>query len=148
MEPRPLSPGGLVMGPEFSSDSMQCYDLAPAIAEGYDKVNTIRRSPVQISYQQRAPNLCLAMPILVIGAAMGDSRIDKALARIDAAVARIETARADVLASAAQSVKAAKDKEGAGSARVMELVNRHEKLREEVADSLRDLDALIEELEG
>ncbi|MEO0589678.1 MAG: hypothetical protein AAFY81_07510 [Pseudomonadota bacterium] len=79
---------------------------------------------------------------------MGDSRIDKALARIDAAVARIDTARADVLASAAKRVKAASEKEGAGSARVMELINRHEKLREEVADSLRDLDALIEELEG
>ena len=30
----------------------------------------------------------------------------------------------------------------------MKLVNNHEKLREEVADTLGDLDALIEELEG
>ena len=36
----------------------------------------------------------------------------------------------------------------AASARVMALVNSHEKLREEVADTLGELDALIEELEG
>ena len=79
---------------------------------------------------------------------MGDSRIDKALARIDAAVARIDTARSDALASIAKTAEAARENESAGSARVTELVNRHEKLREEVAESLRDLDALIEDLEG
>ncbi|MEM6858688.1 MAG: hypothetical protein AAF559_12520 [Pseudomonadota bacterium] len=127
---------------------MPYYDLAPAIAEGYGKVNTINRSPVQITYQQRAPNLCLGTPILVFPAFMSDSRIDKALARIDAAVARIDTAREGAVAPIKQAEKFAHEIESAGSANVTELVNRHEKLREEVAESLRDLDALIEDLEG
>ncbi|MEO0589679.1 MAG: hypothetical protein AAFZ11_03870 [Pseudomonadota bacterium] len=40
---RPLlsPPGGLVTQAFSLSDSMQCNDLAPAIAEGYGKVNTI-----------------------------------------------------------------------------------------------------------
>lgn len=87
---------------------------------------------------------------------MGESRIDKAVARIEAALARMDAARASALGerpangpvtgSVTSSETAEKD--AGGSARVMELVNRHEKLREEVADSLRDLDALIGELEG
>ena len=36
---------------------------------------------------------------------------------------------------------------GAGSARVVELVNSHEKLREHVAESLRELDDLLGKLE-
>ncbi|MEO1731902.1 MAG: hypothetical protein AAFR64_14350 [Pseudomonadota bacterium] len=78
---------------------------------------------------------------------MGESRIDKALARIDAAVTRMDAARESVLANAASHTSDKKDAESS-SANVMELVNRHEKLREEVADTLRDLDGLIEELEG
>ncbi|MEM7700987.1 MAG: hypothetical protein AAF251_03525 [Pseudomonadota bacterium] len=76
---------------------------------------------------------------------MAESRIDRALARIEAALSRMDTAHQSALASAAD-----KDSEGnaQGSARVMELVNTHEKLREEVADTLRDLDSLIGELEG
>ena len=82
---------------------------------------------------------------------MGESRIDRALARIDAAMMRMETAQKTARASQAaqqstlQSTSPPSD-EGS-SARVMELVNAHEKLREEVADTLSDLDALIGELE-
>ena len=67
---------------------------------------------------------------------MENSRITQATARIEAALARI---------AAAQASRAP----GAGaSARVIELVNTHEKLRDEVAETLRDLDTLIEQLEG
>ena len=79
---------------------------------------------------------------------MAESRIDKALARIEAALTRMDTAHQSALAAANAKADSAGDKDPAGSARVMELVNRHEKLREEVADSLRDLDTLIGELEG
>lgn len=86
---------------------------------------------------------------------MGDTRIDAALSRIDAAFARLDRARE---ASAAQLATAkasqpqagdtqARDKDQSGSARVMALVNSHEKLREEVADTLGDLDELIADLE-
>lgn len=66
---------------------------------------------------------------------MEHSRIAQALTRIDAALARIAAVR-----DAAPEAPAA-------SARVIELVNTHEKLREEVADALRDLDSLIAQLE-
>ncbi|MEM7688412.1 MAG: hypothetical protein AAF291_05270 [Pseudomonadota bacterium] len=83
---------------------------------------------------------------------MGESRIDRALARIEAALARMDAAHASALAAAstkpASDHAATSEKDTAGSARVMELVNAHEKLREEVADTLRDLDGLIDELEG
>ena len=75
---------------------------------------------------------------------MSESRIDKAMARIGAAVSRIAAAREDVVAASAPS--AAKDT--ASTARVMELVHRHAKLREEVAETLTDLDAIIEDLEN
>lgn len=78
---------------------------------------------------------------------MGESRIDNAVARIEAALARMDAARAAALAGDGAS-PAGVAKASGGSSRVMELVNAHEKLREEVADSLRDLDALIGELEG
>lgn len=76
---------------------------------------------------------------------MAESRIDRALARIEAALSRMDAAHKSALAQ-----KANKDSEASAqsSARVMELVNTHEKLREEVADTLRDLDSLIGELEG
>ncbi len=48
----------------------------------------------------------------------------------------------------ASTKQANKPADPAASARVMALVNSHEKLREEVADTLGELDALIEELEG
>jgi hypothetical protein len=68
---------------------------------------------------------------------MDNSRIEQAMARIEAALARIAAAQAcDAPSSGAVS-----------SARVAQLVNTHEKLREEVAETLRDLDALIGQLE-
>lgn len=70
---------------------------------------------------------------------MNESRADLALARLDAALARI---------ASAQKAVPEKTSDAAGSARVMALVNSHEKLREEVADTLGELDALIDELEG
>lgn len=60
-----------------------------------------------------------------------------ALARIEAAMARIEAARMADSGSAAP-----------GTARVIALVNTHEKLREEVAETMRDLDGLIAQLEA
>ena len=74
--------------------------------------------------------------------AMSATRIDEALARINAAMARIDAARLEMKSSTQGS------ETGQGSARVMALVNAHEKLREEVADTLGELDTLIEELEG
>ena len=89
---------------------------------------------------------------LGISTYMGESRIDKAVARIEAAVARMDQARVEALAAAdaktASGDIAAANAEPESAARVMELVNAHEKLREEVSDTLRDLDTLIEELEG
>lgn len=67
---------------------------------------------------------------------MSDTRIEQAMARIEAALARIAAAQASA-------------GNGAGaSARVIELVNTHEKLREDVTETLRDLDTLIAQLEG
>ncbi len=83
---------------------------------------------------------------------MAESRIDKALARIEAALARMDAAHAQAIEKAMHQATKKNDEDGAadsgGSTRVMELVNAHEKLREEVADSLRELDTLIGELEG
>ena len=70
---------------------------------------------------------------------MGSDRIEQAVARIDAAMKRIGKAR---------SQQSGKANDPANSARVMALVNSHEKLREEVADTIVQLDALLEELEG
>ena len=72
---------------------------------------------------------------------MSAARIEQAMARITAALERIETAHAS--STKEQTQKA----DGQNSARVMSLVNAHEKLREEVADTIGELDALIEELE-
>lgn len=70
---------------------------------------------------------------------MDGSRIEQAVARLDAAMTRISKARSE---------QRGKANDAANSARVMALVNSHEKLREEIADTLGQLDALIEELEG
>ena len=121
--------------------------MRPAIAERRDKVNT---APLLGGAQHLSTALLKplrALANLDICAVMGESRIDKALARIDAAVTRMDAARAGVLAKAAEQTSDKNDTES-GSAKVMELVNRHEKLREEVAETLSDLDGLIEELEG
>ena len=71
---------------------------------------------------------------------MHEDRIDSALGRIEAAMARIAAARESAAAQAGQPA--------GGSTRVVELVNAHEKLREQVADSLRELDDLIGQLEA
>ncbi|PKP61610.1 MAG: hypothetical protein CVT87_07205 [Alphaproteobacteria bacterium HGW-Alphaproteobacteria-9] len=70
---------------------------------------------------------------------MTADRIATAITRIEAAMQRIDAARE----AGAKSGAAA----GAGSARVIELVNSHEKLREHVAESLRELDYLLGKLE-
>jgi hypothetical protein len=70
---------------------------------------------------------------------MNADRIETALQRIEAAMARINAAR--------ETAASGDTKAGAGSARVVELVNAHEKLREQVADSLRELDAVLAKLE-
>jgi len=70
---------------------------------------------------------------------MNADRIATALARIEAAIKRIDAVGE---AAAGAEVKAA-----GGSARVVELVNVHERLREQVAESLRELDELLAKLE-
>jgi hypothetical protein len=70
---------------------------------------------------------------------MSADRISAALARIEAAMARIEAAREAAAAGEARG--------GGASARVVELVNVHEKLREQVAESLRELDDLLAQRE-
>ncbi len=71
---------------------------------------------------------------------MNAGRIEGAMARINAAMKRIEVARpqyGDVTPDTTDN---------SGSARVMALVNAHEKLREEVADTIGEIDSLIDEL--
>ena len=127
---------------------MRLCTNAVAIAEACCKVNTVQSRKLNTTYQQRRSKLCLTWLILVSGGIMGESRIDQAVARIEAALARMDAARETVAASAAQGGGSESEKDTGGSARVMELVNAHEKLREEVAETLTDLDALIGELEG
>jgi hypothetical protein len=67
--------------------------------------------------------------------------------RIAAALARIETAIARIDAVRPVDGAAGDTKSGSASARVVELVNVHEKLREQVAESLRDLDDLLAKLD-
>jgi methyl-accepting chemotaxis protein len=70
---------------------------------------------------------------------MSAARIERAVERIEAAMERIAAAREGAVALAGQKA--------ANSTRVVELVNSHEKLREQVAESLRELDDLIGKLE-
>ena len=72
-------------------------------------------------------------------ATMTADRIASALARIESAMARIDASR--------EAGLGADGKAGGGSAKVVELVNVHEKLREQVAESLRELDDLLTQLE-
>ena len=78
---------------------------------------------------------------------MSAARIEQAMARITAAMERIENARASAIAASPQ-VSATETADTPGNARVMALVNAHEKLREEVADTIGQIDSLIEELEA
>jgi hypothetical protein len=70
---------------------------------------------------------------------MNADRIESAIKRIEAAMERIDAARE---LSAAAGAKA-----GGSSARVVELVNAHEKLREQVAETIRELDGLLIKLD-
>lgn len=70
---------------------------------------------------------------------MSADRIERAVQRIAAAMERIEAAQERVLAASTHPAS--------GSVRIVELVNRYEKLREHIADSLRELDVLIGQLE-
>lgn len=79
---------------------------------------------------------------------MSATRIDQAMTRITAAMSRIDAARLDLKSSSENADRTNATEDTGGSARVMALVNAHEKLREEVADTLGELDTLIEELEG
>ncbi|MEM7779965.1 MAG: hypothetical protein AAF697_06200 [Pseudomonadota bacterium] len=69
------------------------------------------------------------------------------MGRINAAIERIDNARAQISEASEPSEKAPAE-DSASSARVMALVNAHEKLREEVAETIGQIDTLIEELEG
>jgi hypothetical protein len=101
-------------------------------------VNGLRADRAQAgqdTYQQPGPSLCASCILLVSVARMAADRITAAIARIEGALTRIDAARD------------AEAKGAAGSARVVELVNVHEKLREQVAESLRELDDLLTKLE-
>jgi len=74
---------------------------------------------------------------------MSAARIEQAMNRLNAAMARIDAAQAKTVTE-----QPATEAEPQSSARILTLINSHEKLREEVADTLGELDALIEELEG
>lgn len=67
---------------------------------------------------------------------MDGSRTDNAVARIEAALARIEAAS-----------KAARSSASDAPPNVLGLVNSHEKLREQVAATIKDIDILIAEIE-
>lgn len=70
---------------------------------------------------------------------MSADRIATALSRIEAAMERIDAVR--------ETAASAETKAAAGSAKVVELVNAHEKLREQVSESLRELDDILAKLE-
>ncbi len=69
------------------------------------------------------------------------------MTRISAAMERIDAARAQMEASSPASADQ-QEADPAASQRVLALVNAHEKLREEVADTIGQIDSLIEELEA
>lgn len=70
---------------------------------------------------------------------MEANRLENAVQRIEAAMQRISAAGETAFGDSHQ--------QAAGSKRVIELVNRHEKLREQVAESLSELDDLLGKLE-
>ncbi|WP_301749657.1 hypothetical protein [uncultured Erythrobacter sp.] len=75
---------------------------------------------------------------------MTADRIAAALARIETAIARIDAASSAIAREASAN---AESKAAGSSARVIELVNVHERLREQVAESLRELDDILAKLE-
>ena len=78
------------------------------------------------------------------------TRINAAMARIDAARTQIDDAHAaqlETIAATNADMQGEEAQDGAASARVIALVDAHEKLREEVAETIGQIDSLIEELE-
>ena len=75
---------------------------------------------------------------------MTADRIVTALARIETAIARIDAASSNIPREAGAN---AESKAASSSARVIELVNVHERLREQVSESLRELDDILAKLE-
>jgi hypothetical protein len=118
-----------------------------AIAEPKGEVNlacAVRQAApgvpcAQATYQQAGAKLCTPCILLVSIGSMSADRIAQALERIESAMARIDAARDAALGGEA--------KPGGSSARVVELVNVHERLREQVAESLRELDEILAKLE-
>jgi len=76
---------------------------------------------------------------------MAAGRIDQAIARIEAALTRLESARERPDQPTGPNMVAGRETDD--PARFIALVDSHEKLREEVADTVRDLDTLIANLE-
>lgn len=70
---------------------------------------------------------------------MSAERIEHAIQRIEAAMQRIEAVKDSPAHSSA--------KPAGGSPSVIGLVNSHEKLREQVAETLRELDDVLAKLE-
>ena len=103
---------------------------------------SLSQPSVRATYQQACPSLCACCAILVSGNAMNADRIEHAIKRIAAAMQRIDAARDHGLGATS-----AENKGASGSARVAELVNVHERLREQVAETVRELDTLLARLE-
>lgn len=78
---------------------------------------------------------------------MSASRIEQAMARINAAMSRIDGARAQIEEAPPAPPENSQSDTGS-SEKVMALVNAHEKLREEVAETIGQIDTLIDELEA
>ena len=88
--------------------------------------------------------------ILVNPQIMSAARIEQAMTRIVAAMERIESAR-DALGSipppSPPETDDAKPSDSGNAAKLMSLINAHEQLREEVAETIGEIDTLIESLE-
>ena len=95
-----------------------------------------RETALKPSYQQPRSTLCLRSAILVFVRAMMADRISQAMERIDKALARIETQAALPRPSGAPRQGDSGD-----------LAAQHDRLRENIAASIAELDTLIERLE-
>jgi hypothetical protein len=120
-----------------------------AIAEATGEVNlactfltglgrSLAQGAARTTYQQAAARLCAGAPILVF---------PKPCTRT-ASTARWGVSRPQWPALTPRARQRKGGQPAGGSARVVELVNAHEKLREQVAESLRELDNLIGQLEA
>lgn len=89
------------------------------------------------SYQQAAVRLCAGAENAIIRRTMTGDRTEAAVQRIEQALARI-----------ARAADRARDVSPAAPPSVTALVERHETLRETVAQALGDLDRLLGELDA